>query len=293
MKKLKGTGVALVTPFRKDKRIDFSALDRLVKHCTAGGVEYLVVLGTTGESATLNKDEKRAVLETVKESNEGNLPIVLGIGGNDTHEVERQIRDQDFEGVSAILSVSPYYNKPTQQGIISHYTYLADHAPLPIIMYNVPGRTGSNMTAETTLALAEHGNIAAIKEASGDLAQVMEVIAYKPKGFEVISGDDALTSLIIYAGGHGVISVAGQAFPEPFTHMVRSALSRKVKKANLEHYRLWKLMDLLFQEGNPAGVKMALHLQDIMEPHVRLPLVAASEELRNTLDAELKRAGLK
>jgi len=293
MKKLQGTGVALVTPFKKDKRIDFGALDRLVQHCIDGGVEYLVVLGTTGESATLNKDEKIAVLETVKESNEGRLPIVLGVGGNDTLEVERQMRDQDFEGIAAILSVSPYYNKPAQHGIIDHYSYLAYRAPRPIIMYNVPGRTGSNMTAQTTLTLAEHHNIAAVKEASGNLTQIMTILESKPKDFEVISGDDALTSLIVFAGGHGVISVVGQAFPEPFTNMVRAALSRKVKKANVDHYKLWPLTDLLFKEGNPAGVKMALHLQGIMEPHVRMPLAPASTGLKKSIESAMVAAGLK
>ncbi len=293
MKKLKGTGVALVTPFRKDKRVDFAALDRLVQHCINGGAEYLVVMGTTGESTTLNKDEKRAVLETVKESNEGRLPIVLGIGGNDTLEVERQIRGQDWEGITAILSVSPYYNRPTQKGILRHYTYLANYAPRPIIMYNVPARTASNMLAETTLALAEHRNIVAVKEASGDLTQIMEIIAHKPDGFEVISGDDALTSVIVLAGGHGVISVVGQAFPEVFTDMVRAALSRKVKKANAGHYRLWKLMGLLFREGNPAGVKMALHLRGILEPYVRLPLMPASPSLNRAIEMAMTEAELK
>lgn len=293
MKKLKGTGVALVTPFKKDMRIDFNSLDRLVNHCIDGGVEYLVVLGTTGESATLNKDEKRAVLETVKESNNCRLPIVLGIGGNDTMEVERNFRDQDFEGITAILSVSPYYNKPTQKGIQKHYFYLADRAPRPIIMYNVPGRTASNMTAETTLALAEHQNIVAVKEASGDMGQIMEIIAHKPDGFEVISGDDALTTSIIFAGGHGVISVAGQAFPVPFTNMVRAALSKKVKKANQDHYKLWDVTELLYKEGNPAGVKMALHLQGITEPHVRMPLISASSSLKKSMEDAMSAAGLK
>lgn len=293
MKKLRGTGVALVTPFKKNRRIDFAALDRLVNHCIDGGVEYLVVMGTTGESATLSKEEKIAVLEGVKESNAGRLPIVLGVGGNDTLDLERQMRDQDWDGISAILSVSPYYNKPSQAGIIHHYTYLADHAPKPIIMYNVPGRTASNMTAETTLTLAEHPNIAAVKEASGDLIQIMEILSRKPAGFEVISGDDALTSLMLFAGGHGVISVVGQAFPRVFTDMVRAGLSRKVKKTNEGHYRLWTLTDLLFEEGNPAGVKMALHLQGIMDPHVRPPLMPATTSLERKIDAAIAEAGLK
>lgn len=292
MNKLKGTGVALVTPFRKDRRVDFSALSKLVEHCIDGGIDYLVALGTTGESATLNSDEKLAVLETIKEANAGKLPLVLGIGGNDTVEVDRSIRDQDFDGIDAILSVSPYYNKPTQAGVIQHYTFLADHAPRPLILYNVPGRTGSNMTAETSLALSEHDNIVAIKEASGDMNQIMEIIRNKSNEFEVISGDDGLTLPILAVGGHGVISVVGQAFPESFSTMVKSALAGNLKKAKAEHYRLWETTGLLYVEGNPAGVKLALELQGMMESQVRMPLVSGSADLKSRLKTAMKIAQL-
>lgn len=292
MNKLKGTGVALVTPFRSDRRVDFTAINKLVKHCIDGGINYLVAMGTTGESATLTSDEKTAVLESIKEANSGQLPIVLGIGGNDTVEVQRQMRNQDFDGIDAILSVSPYYNKPTQEGILGHYRYLADHAPKPIIMYNVPGRTASNMSAETTLQLAEHENIVAIKEAGGDLNQIMEILRYKPRSFEVISGDDGLTLPIIAAGGFGVISVIGQAFPTPFTKMVNAALKGSLKKAQKEHYRLWETTGLLYEEGNPAGVKLALEILGIMESQVRMPLVSGSPDLKSRLTTAIKLAEL-
>lgn len=292
MKKFKGTGVALVTPFRNDRRVDFGAIEKLVNHCIDGGIDYFVAMGTTGESATLTADEKNAVLESIKEANSGRLPIVLGIGGNDTLEIERQMRNQDFNGIDAILSVSPYYNKPTQEGIVGHYKYLADHAPKPIIMYNVPGRTASNMSTETTLELADHENIIAIKEAGGDLNQIMEIIKNKPRSFEVISGDDGLTLPMIAAGGFGVISVIGQAFPEPFTKMVNAALKGSFKKARKEHYHLWDTTGLLYEEGNPAGVKLALEIQGIMESQVRMPLVSGSADLKSRLTTAMKLAKL-
>ena len=292
MKKFKGTGAALVTPFRNDRRVDFGAIEKLVNHCIDGGIDYFVAMGTTGESATLTADEKNAVLESIKEANSGRLPIVLGIGGNDTLEIERQMRNQDFNGIDAILSVSPYYNKPTQEGIVGHYKYLADHAPKPIIMYNVPGRTASNMSTETTLELADHENIIAIKEAGGDLNQIMEIIKNKPRSFEVISGDDGLTLPMIAAGGFGVISVIGQAFPEPFTKMVNAALKGSFKKARKEHYQLWDTTGLLYEEGNPAGVKLALEIQGIMESKVRMPLVSGSADLKSRLTTAMKLAKL-
>lgn len=292
MKELKGTGVALATPMHSDGRIDFTGLDNLVNYVIDGGVNYLVVLGTTGESATLNADEKNAVLEAVKESNNGRLPIVLGIGGNNTTEVEKQLKSLDTSGLTAILSVSPYYNKPTQEGIYRHYKRLAECSPLPIILYNVPGRTGSNISSATTLKLAnEFDNIVAVKEASGDMEQIMEIIRDKPSHFEVISGDDALTLPILAVGGYGVISVVGQAFPNTFSEMVSYGLSRKMKKANEKHYQLLHATQLLFAEGNPGGLKSALKIRGICKEHVRLPLYKVSKSLENKIAVEIDRIG--
>ncbi|WP_224482625.1 4-hydroxy-tetrahydrodipicolinate synthase [Robertkochia aurantiaca] len=275
-----GTGVALVTPFKNDLSVDVNALERLVNRVIEKGVEYLVVLGTTAESATLEHEEKQLVIDTVKRVNQNRLPLVLGVGGNNTAAVVRELQSGITEGFDAILSVSPYYNKPTQEGIYRHFGEIARHAEVPVILYNVPGRTASNMQAATVLRLAkEFDNIIGIKEASGDLMQAMHILKDKPKDFLVISGDDALTLPMVLAGGAGVISVIAQGVPDRFSFMVREGLRGNLDVANHWHYQLLNLMELIFEEGNPAGIKAVLAQQGICEPVVRLPLVEASEAL--------------
>ncbi|MBS1637089.1 MAG: 4-hydroxy-tetrahydrodipicolinate synthase [Bacteroidetes bacterium] len=281
---LMGTGVAIVTPFTKKGHVDFDALTNLVEHLVKGGVEYLVVLGTTGESATLSKDEKQAVINHVVKVNKGRLPLVLGIGGNNTAEVVHSLKHTDLKAFSAVLSVSPYYNKPSQEGIYQHYKEVAKASPLPVILYNVPGRTASNMSWETTVRLAkDFKNIIAVKEASGNLEQCMKIIKYKPKEFMVISGDDNLTLPIIACGGHGVISVVANAFPKPFSNMVRAALKYDMPTAQKLHYSLIDITDQLFADGNPGGVKHALSLLKITGPTVRLPLVEPNDKVQAKL----------
>lgn len=293
MQAFRGTGVALVTPFTKDLSIDFNALERLVSHCIEGGVEYLVVMGTTGENPVLNKTEKKQVLKAVIEAANGRVPIVYGVGGNNTQAIVEELKSEDFSGVSAILSVSPYYNKPTQEGIYQHYKLISENSPLPIILYNVPGRTGSNMTADTTLRLArDFDNIFAVKEASGDLNQVMQIIKDRPEGFMVISGDDNLTFPMLALGGDGVISVSGQAFPAVFTEMVRKGLAGDMEAARSLHYSLFDITNMLFEEGNPGGVKACLDIQNIMDSYMRQPLWPISSDLRNRLEAEMVKQGL-
>jgi 4-hydroxy-tetrahydrodipicolinate synthase len=293
MSKFKGTGVALVTPFNHKEAIDFESLDRLVNHCIEGGVNYLVVMGTTGENPVLSNAEKLDVLRAVLVANANRVPVVYGVGGNNTRALAEELRNMDLEGVSAVLSVSPYYNKPSQEGIYQHFKTLSEASNLPIILYNVPGRTGSNMTATTTLRLAhDFDNIIAIKEASGDLNQVMKIINDRPEDFLVISGDDNLTLPMLALGGDGVISVSGQAFPAVFTEMVQQGLAGNINAARPLHYRLFELTNMLFEEGNPGGVKTALDLQNIMEPYMRQPLWAISYELRRRLEAEMIKQGL-
>lgn len=279
-KKLSGTGVALVTPFHKNGSVDFDALTRLVNHILKGKCEYLVVLGTTGESVTLSTDEKKAVVDCVLTVNRNRVPIVLGLGGNDTAGLVRKLETSVFTGISALLSVSPYYNKPTQKGLIQHYTKLAKASPLPMLLYNVPARTGSNLHQETVLRLANDiPSIIGIKEASGSMEQAMDIIRQRPDGFLVISGDDALTLPLLAAGADGVISVVANAFPREFSEMVRQALKSNFKKARELHYDLLPIVPMLFEEGNPAGVKCALKMLGICDEHLRLPLVAVSRQL--------------
>ncbi len=281
-----GSGVALVTPFNDDLSIDFNALKKLVRYQIDNGTDFLVVQGTTGESPTLSMDEKREVLHVVQEENAGQLKIVFGIGGNNTVEIGKTLRTMSNEGIDGILSVSPYYNKPTQKGIIAHYKHLADSTDLPIILYNVPGRTGSNVSAATTLELADIYNIVAMKEASGDFSQIMEIAQYKPKGFGLLSGDDAITMPMIAAGADGVISVVANAFPKRFSEMVHASLEGDFAKAREAHYDLLPITHMLFEEGNPGGVKAALHSQGIMKPTMRLPLYPISEGLKTRIEAE-------
>jgi 4-hydroxy-tetrahydrodipicolinate synthase len=276
--KFKGIGVALVTPFQENGTVDFAGLQRLVQHNISNGIDYLVVQGTTGESATLTSEEKRAVLDFIIEINAGRLPIVIGISGSNTAEVTAHIEHFDFEGVDAILSASPAYNKPSQEGIYQHYKALDAVATRPIILYNVPGRTASNMTAATTVRIAEDcPNVIAIKEASGDLDQIGEIIHTKPEGFLVISGDDGLTLPMVALGADGVISVVGNAFPKTFSGSVRAALQGDFATARKGHYELMEIITQLFADGNPGGVKEVLKFLSICGNHVRLPLVPVNE----------------
>jgi len=282
--KFVGTGVAIVTPFSKDGNVDFKGLTSLIEHLIKGKVEYLVVLGTTGESAVLTKDEKSAVINHVVDTVEGRVPLVLGIGGNNTQEVVDTIKHSNLKGFSAILSVSPYYNKPSQEGIYQHYKMIAGVSPLPIILYNVPGRTMSNMTSETTLRLAnDFKNIIAIKEASGNVEQCMRIIKNKPKDFLVISGDDNLTLPLIASGADGVISVLANAYPKDFSEMVRQALAGNISQAQKLHYKTFEITEQLFADGNPGGVKIALELLKVCGSNVRLPLVKPNEKVQKRL----------
>jgi len=284
MKKFTGTGVALITPFKKDRSVDTEALKRVVNFNIENGIDYLVALGTTAESAVLTKEEKELVKETIKSANNNRLPLVLGIGGNNTQEVIAEMESGNLDGFSAILSVSPYYNKPTQEGIYRHFEAIAKKAPLPVILYNVPGRTSSNMFPETVARLArDFDNIIGIKEAAGDMVQAMKLIAACPEGFQIISGDDMITLPMILAGGAGVISVIGEGFPKEFSNMVRLALERNVDQAYEIHYKLAPAIDYIFEEGNPAGIKAVFKKLGICEDTVRLPLVAASEKLQEKI----------
>jgi 4-hydroxy-tetrahydrodipicolinate synthase len=291
MKKLYGTGVALVTPFDQNLKIDFKSLKKLLKH-TAKGVDYYVVMGTTGESVTVSSEEKKQVLQFVKQNNEAKLPIVYGIGGNNTDEVCRNLSTTDLKGVDAILSVSPYYNKPSQEGIYQHFVNVAEASPLPIILYNVPGRTSSNLTAETTLRLAAHKNIIGIKEASGSIEQCMRIIQNMPKDFLLISGDDMLTVPLYALGGKGVISVLANAYPSIFKKMKEHSFEGNFSKANLEQFKLLEINGPMYEEGNPVGLKVLLAELGICSHAVRLPLVSASGSLQKriaSIHASLKK----
>jgi len=281
-----GSGVALVTPFKEDKSIDFTAVRKLVQLQILGGTDFLVVQGTTGESPTLSQEEKLKLLETVIDENSGKLKIVYGIGGNNTTLVGETLKLLKIEGVDGILSVSPYYNKPTQKGIIEHFKYISSCTELPIILYNVPGRTGSNILAETTLTLAEIPNIVAIKEASGNMDQIMEIIRLRKPSFGVISGDDAITMPLIAAGADGVISVVANALPEKFSRMVHAAMNGDLDSARKEHYDLLAITRMFFEEGNPGGVKVALAHRKIMNEFMRLPLIPVSDALRKRIQKE-------
>jgi 4-hydroxy-tetrahydrodipicolinate synthase len=287
--KLKGTGVALVTPFHKDGNIDFKSFKKIVDRCIDQKVEYLVPLGTTGESVTLSSDERKAVLDFVVEVTDKRVPVVLGLGGNNTREVVHTIEETEFNGVDAILSVSPYYNRPSQRGIIQHYKTIANASPVPVILYNVPTRTGSNIDAETTLELAhESKNIIGIKEASGNLEKIMRIIKNKPKDFLVISGDDSITLPIIACGGDGVISVIANAMPKDFSEMVRCALDGNFDKARKLNYKLMEIIHAIFVDGSPAGVKGLLCTLNICSEHVRLPLVSVSKSVLNKFETILE-----
>ncbi len=283
---IKGVGVALITPFSDSGGVDFGALGRLLSRVTAGGADYLVVLGTTAETPTLSAAEKDEVTKFITSENNGRLPIVIGIGGNCTVEVVEHIRCFDFTGIDAVLSVVPYYNKPSQEGVYQHYKAIAEVSPRPVIMYNIPGRTGVNMTAETTLRLAyDYRNIVAVKEASGNLSQMAYILRDRPKSFRVISGDDNLTLPLMAMGGDGVISVVANACPEKFCHMVHLLQQGNVAAATCLHLELLEMVDALFSEGNPVGVKAALAYYGVIRNNLRLPLVRSSA----VLDEKLKK----
>ncbi|MCB7479666.1 4-hydroxy-tetrahydrodipicolinate synthase [Christiangramia sediminis] len=280
-----GTGVALITPFKEDLSVDTEALSNLVKDQIENGIEYLVVLGTTAESATLTGDEKELIKKVVKEANAGKLPLVLGVGGNNTAGLVEELKTADLEGFDAILSVSPYYNKPTQEGIYRHFEAVSKASPLPIIIYNVPGRTASNILPETVNRIARNlDNVIGIKEAAGDIVQAMKLISLVPENFMVISGDDMITLPMTLAGGRGVISVIGQGLPKEFSDMVRAGLNAEVSKAYKLHYRIAPSIDLIFAEGNPAGIKALLAKKGMISNTLRLPLVEASENLQSRIN---------
>jgi 4-hydroxy-tetrahydrodipicolinate synthase len=289
-KRFTGTGVAIVTPFRKDGSVDFKSLEKLVNFLITKGVDYLVVLGTTGETPVLTKDEKQAIVNQVIEINNKRVPLVQGLGGNNTLEIVNALQNCSFEGIDALLSVTPYYNKPNQEGLYQHYKAIALHSPLPVILYNVPGRTGVNLSYETTLRLAkDYGRqFIAIKEASANLLQIMDIIKDKPTSFKVISGDDALTFPLISLGSSGVISVVANAFPSEFSTMVRLLLDGKTTEARKIHYKMLPIIDLVFAEGSPTGVKAFLDVMGLVPNYLRLPLVSASKELYKKIEVAVK-----
>lgn len=279
-----GMGVALVTPFTDDKDIDFPALERVVDHVVSNGADFLVVLGTTGETPALSAEEQKAIKEFIRETTAGSIPLVIGVGGNNTADVVRQLKDGDYTGYSAILSVVPPYNKPSQEGLFQHFKAIAEASPIPVVLYNVPGRTGVNMNAETVLRLArEVPGIVGIKEASGDIHQIQRLLREKPDGFTVLSGDDALTYPLMALGAQGVISVLGNAFPKEFSEMVHLCLEGNYIEAVDVHFKFRDIIRLLFADGNPAGVKCVMHDMNLIENVLRLPLVpvgdATAEEI--------------
>lgn len=286
MKQLIGTGVALVTPFQQDGTVDYTALENLVNYSIDGGVEYLVILGTTAEAATLTKDEKKQVIETIKKANANRVPMVLGIGGNNTAEVINEYQETDLSDYIAVLTVSPYYNKPNQEGIYQHYKAIAESTDANIILYNVPGRTGSNISADTTIRLAnEFKNIVAIKEASPDFLQSTDIIRKNTReDFNIISGDDEFAVPMTLAGGSGVISVIGQGVPTVFTDMIRKAINKEVVAAYEGHYKVVEITRAIFEEGNPCGIKAVLDNKGVCKPFTRLPLVPASANLTTKIN---------
>ncbi|HLN19690.1 MAG TPA: 4-hydroxy-tetrahydrodipicolinate synthase [Bacteroidales bacterium] len=289
MKIFKGTGVAVVTPFKNDLSIDFAALGRVIDHVINGGVNYIVALGTTGESATLSKEEKKAVISYVAEAIDKRVPLVVGVGGNNTQEIIDFVRQTDLTGADAILSVAPYYNKPGQSGLFQHFKAFANCCSLPVILYNVPGRTGCNISSDTCLELArECKNIIGVKEASGDLAQIMRIVKSKPDDFLVISGDDMLIIPIIAAGGAGVISVLANAYPAQTAEIVNNALKHNFKAAREIHFRCMEMIDLLFADGNPAGVKAIMNQLNICQNNLRLPLVPVGKPVMEKIQKAVR-----
>ena len=282
----KGTGIALITPFNEDKSIDFVALERIVNHVIEGGADFLVALGTTSEAPTLSAEEKQQVVRTILKTNAKRIPVLLGMGGNNTQTVIEQIQKQDFAGIDGILSVVPFYNKPNQRGMKAHFTAIADASPVPVILYNVPGRVGVNLQAATCVELAKHPNIIAVKEASGNLMQIMEILRDKPADFDVISGDDGITQPMMALGAQGVISVAANAYIKPFAKMMKAMKEGRQEEALRLHYAMLRMNQLIFADGNPAGIKCLMSTMGLCKNELRLPLVPASETVQKEIENE-------
>ena len=284
----KGTGIALITPFNEDRSVDFASLERIVNHVIDGGADFLVALGTTSEAPTLTAEEKKQVVDTILQANNGRLPILLGMGGNNTQAVVEAIQNHDFHGIDGILSVVPYYNKPNQRGMKAHFTAIADASPVPVILYNVPGRVGVNLQASTCVELAGHPNIIAVKEASGNLQQIMEILRDKPAGFEVLSGDDGITQPLMALGATGVISVAANAYIQPFSRMMKAMREGRAEEALELHYAMLRMNQLIFADGNPAGIKCLMSHMGLCKNVLRLPLVAVNEKVETDIIEEWK-----
>lgn len=282
----KGTGIALVTPFNEDQSVDFTALERIVNHVIEGGADFLVALGTTSEAPTLSNDEKKQVVDTILKANGKRLPVLLGMGGNNTRSVIEQIKKQDFTGIDGILSVVPYYNKPNQRGMKAHFEAIADASPVPVILYNVPGRVGVNLQANTCVTLAQHPNIIAVKEASGNLQQIMEILRDKPADFDVLSGDDGITQPLMALGAQGVISVAANAYIKPFANMMKAMKENRHEDALRLHYAMLRMNQLIFADGNPAGIKCLMSYMGLCKNVLRLPLVPVSETVQHDIENE-------
>ena len=284
--KFRGTGIALITPFNEDKSVDVVALERIVNHVIEGGADFLVALGTTSEAPTLSAAEKKLVVDTILKTNAGRLPVLLGMGGNNTQAVIDQIKAQDFNGIQGILSVVPYYNKPNQRGMKAHFEAIADASPVPVILYNVPGRVGVNLQAATCVALAKHPNIIAVKEASGNLMQIMEILRDKPADFDVLSGDDGITQPLMALGAQGVISVAANAYIKPFSKMMKALKEGQTEEALQLHYAMLRMNQLIFADGNPAGIKCLMNQMGLCKNVLRLPLVPVSENIQQDIENE-------
>lgn len=282
----KGTGIALITPFNKDLSVDKESLERIVNHVIEGGADFLVALGTTSEAPTLTAEEKETVVATILKANAGRLPVMLGMGGNNTQAVIEQIRRQDFQGIDGILSVVPYYNKPNQRGMKAHFEAIADASPVPVVLYNVPGRVGVNLQAATCVALAQHPNIIAVKEASGNLQQIMEILRDKPAGFDVLSGDDGITQPLMALGAQGVISVAANAYTIPFINMMQAMREGRTDEALRLHYKMLRMNQLIFADGNPAGIKCLMSHMGLCHNVLRSPLVPVSENVQIDIEKE-------
>ena len=284
----KGTGIALITPFRPDFSFDLDALSGIVKHVTENGADFLVVLGTTSEAPTLLSEEKKTVIQTIINANKGNLPILLGMGGNNTQAVIEAIKAQDLSGIDGILSVVPYYNKPNQRGMKAHFEAIANASPVPVVLYNVPGRVGVNLQAATCVELARHPNIVAVKEASGNLQQIMEILRDKPADFDVLSGDDAITQPLMALGAQGVISVAANAYTRPFSRMMCAMKEGRIEEALRLHYAMLRMNQLIFADGNPAGIKCLMNHIGLCQNVLRLPLVSVNKKTEEDIIEEWK-----
>ena len=284
----KGTGIALITPFKTDQSVDFEALTKIVNHVVDNGADFLVVLGTTSEAPTLSAEEKKLVISTILKANNGHLPVMLGIGGNNTQAVIEAIKAQDFTGIQGILSVVPYYNKPNQRGMKTHFETIADASPVPVVVYNVPGRVGVNLQAATCVELAQHPNIIAVKEASGNLQQIMEILRDKPADFDVISGDDGITQPLMALGATGVISVAANAYTKPFSRMMNAMKAGRTEEALQLHYAMLRMNQLIFADGSPAGIKCLMNHMGLCQNVLRLPLVTVNEKVKGDIIEEWK-----